>query len=189
MGVIDNFRSFPNQITIFRLLVLPLLYYLAFAERPILFCVLFVMAGIFDTLDGYVARKYDLCSRFGSDLDQYVDDAILVSVVPFVFLLRPEIYYEQLLVIFGLIFMFIIDRLIINIKFGWKIRLHTYAGKIYERVNYIIIPIALFIDNYRPFFFLLMFIGYYTVIEEAIIYLGSKKLNINMKSLFFRRGD
>lgn len=80
--------NLANMITIFRIILIPI--YLAVfysgSDNFILFSgLIFILAGISDVLDGYVARKYDMITDLGSVLDPVADKlmmfAILISFV------------------------------------------------------------------------------------------------------------
>ena len=57
--------TIPNFITLLRLAVLPAFIYAIIVSRPVIALVLFVIAGISDGLDGYLARVLDMKSAFG----------------------------------------------------------------------------------------------------------------------------
>lgn len=78
--------NFPTILTLSRILVIPVfiaIYYLpeSWATFSNVTCTsLFVLAAITDWFDGYIARKYNLMSRFGAFLDP-VADKLMVAVV------------------------------------------------------------------------------------------------------------
>ncbi|WP_020408239.1 CDP-alcohol phosphatidyltransferase family protein [Hahella ganghwensis] len=73
-------RQLPNAITLLRiLLVVPIVYCLAREwYRDALW--LFLIAGVSDGLDGFLARTFHWSSRFGAITDPLADKALLVSV-------------------------------------------------------------------------------------------------------------
>ncbi len=74
--------TLPNQLTLFRVLVIPLLvivFYSEFEWRFFASAALFGLAGITDALDGHIARKYNLSTPFGAFLDP-VADKLIVAV-------------------------------------------------------------------------------------------------------------
>ncbi len=74
--------TLPNQLTLLRVLVIPLLvvlFYTDFPWRYLACAALFGLAGITDALDGYIARKYDMSTPFGAFLDP-VADKLIVAV-------------------------------------------------------------------------------------------------------------
>jgi len=73
----------PTLLTLSRIAVIPvfILFFLFKAPWSYQLCTwLFVLAAITDWLDGYIARKYKLTSRFGAFLDP-VADKLMVTVV------------------------------------------------------------------------------------------------------------
>jgi cardiolipin synthase len=74
-------RNIPNAITLCRILLVPLLVRLLILEdyRGALW--VFLAAGLSDALDGYIAKRFDMCSRLGSFLDPLADKLLLVSSV------------------------------------------------------------------------------------------------------------
>ena len=77
-------RSFililPNLITVARLLMVPTIVLLITeGSYPGAFWI-FVLAGIGDGVDGFIARQFDARSRLGAFLDPLADKALLVSI-------------------------------------------------------------------------------------------------------------
>ena len=46
------------------------------ARPGIAFCAIFVLAGLSDGADGFLARKLDVCSTFGAELDGRADTVL-----------------------------------------------------------------------------------------------------------------
>ena len=70
----------PNFITIARLLGVPLIVWLMIADRFLAATLLFVVAGISDAADGFIAKRFGAASELGAYLDPIADKALLVSV-------------------------------------------------------------------------------------------------------------
>ena len=67
----------PNLLTVLRLLLIVPIALLLLAERHGQALVLFVLAGLSDALDGFLARHYGWTSRLGSILDPIADKLLL----------------------------------------------------------------------------------------------------------------
>lgn len=81
--------NLPNQITIARL-VLAIIFFVCLSQfdaratqlnlRLLDFCGwLFVVAGLSDILDGYLARKYNQITSFGRVIDPFVDKMLVLG--------------------------------------------------------------------------------------------------------------
>ncbi|WP_413623726.1 CDP-diacylglycerol--glycerol-3-phosphate 3-phosphatidyltransferase [Luteibacter sp. Lutesp34] len=77
--------NLPTWLTLFRVLLLPVMvivYYLPFRGANLAAAVVFVLAGVTDWLDGYLARRLNLTSAFGAFLDP-VADKLMIAVTLF----------------------------------------------------------------------------------------------------------
>lgn len=72
--------TLPNLISIARLIAVPLIIWLILDERLMAAFILFVIAGLSDAIDGYLARLMDSHSSLGTYLDPLADKVLLVAV-------------------------------------------------------------------------------------------------------------
>jgi cardiolipin synthase len=72
--------TIPNIITIARLIMVPIVIVMIMQERWAAAFILFVVAGISDGVDGFIARHFDMKSEFGAYIDPIADKALLVSI-------------------------------------------------------------------------------------------------------------
>jgi cardiolipin synthase len=72
--------NLPNLISLGRLLLVPLAIWLILAGRYGVAFWVFIVAGVSDALDGFIAKHFDRRTRLGALLDPVADKALLVSV-------------------------------------------------------------------------------------------------------------
>lgn len=72
--------TLPNFITIARFVMVPLIIMVMINGDMLTAFVLFVLAGISDGLDGFIARHFNQKSELGAWLDPIADKFLLVSV-------------------------------------------------------------------------------------------------------------
>lgn len=78
-------RNLPNYLTVMRILAIPVIvmsFYFEdskFAHR--LGAVIFALASVTDFLDGFIARKFNLVSKFGQMLDPIADKVLVGCVI------------------------------------------------------------------------------------------------------------
>lgn len=85
--------TLPNRLSILRILFIPVIvFFISTQEDGLLLasCLLFIIAGITDGLDGYLARKMSLTSKLGLYLDPIADKLLVSSV------LITLTYYHQI---------------------------------------------------------------------------------------------
>ena len=72
--------SIPNIITLGRILLVPIIVWaIASSEMEIAFAI-FVIAGVSDAVDGFLAKRFNMASELGALLDPLADKALLVSI-------------------------------------------------------------------------------------------------------------
>ena len=102
--------NIPNLITLSRIVLIPLLigiYYLPSdwlgdGNKDITATIIFIVAGITDWLDGYLARRLNQMSAFGAFLDPVADKLIVVAAL--IVLMRfdpPRVHDIVALIIIG----------------------------------------------------------------------------------------
>jgi cardiolipin synthase len=79
------YKNIPNILTMLRIIIIPIIIITFYFEDKVfayqLACGLFILAGITDFLDGYLARKYKLQSKFGIMFDPIADKLLVGSVL------------------------------------------------------------------------------------------------------------
>ena len=70
----------PNVLTLLRLFMVPLIVMLIVEQQTMGAFVLFVMAGLTDGLDGFLAKRFAWTTELGAWLDPLADKALLVSI-------------------------------------------------------------------------------------------------------------
>jgi CDP-diacylglycerol--glycerol-3-phosphate 3-phosphatidyltransferase len=72
--------NFPNTITLLRVTVIPVLFFLLLSpgrKGSLIIAGLFILAALTDLLDGYLARKYEIVTVMGKFLDPIADKLIV----------------------------------------------------------------------------------------------------------------
>ena len=103
-------KIFVNFLSVFRILTAFAIIFTIMFNFPWLTFVLFALGAISDWFDGYLARKYNCCSKIGGVLD-HIGDKLLVCntlimltlmgpvwyiVIPVIFMIARELYISGL---------------------------------------------------------------------------------------------
>ncbi len=72
--------TIPNLITIARLFLVPLVIVMIVNARWEAAFIVFVVAGVSDAVDGFLARRCGMVSELGAWLDPLADKALIVSI-------------------------------------------------------------------------------------------------------------
>ncbi len=72
--------TIPNFITIGRLFLVPLVVLMIGQGRWVSAFTIFIVAGISDAVDGFLAKRFDMASELGAYLDPIADKALIVAI-------------------------------------------------------------------------------------------------------------
>ncbi len=79
------YKNLPNYLTIIRIAFIPIIiasfYYADSRIARLIGSSLFVAAGLTDFLDGYIARKWKVTSKFGKAFDPIADKLLVACVI------------------------------------------------------------------------------------------------------------
>lgn len=85
--------NLPNKITMLRVIMIPFFAFFMLTDivegSKYIAVAIFIIASLTDTLDGYIARKYNLVSNFGKFMDPLADK-LLVSTALICFVSIPD---------------------------------------------------------------------------------------------------
>ena len=93
--------TIPNQLTILRIILTPIFIYFFIQDTfnsKLIGTFIFTFAAATDWYDGYIARKFNVITRWGQFMDPLADK-ILISSALFVFAHLGYVYYWMVIVI------------------------------------------------------------------------------------------
>lgn len=130
----------PNALTVLRIFLVPVYLYIFYSgsENNIFFAgLIFILAGITDVLDGYIARKYDLGTDLGAVLDPFADKlmsfTILITfatsgIIPMWILIALGIKEIVMVIGGGILYLFKGRQVLPSDKFGKIATISFYAA-------------------------------------------------------------
>ena len=150
-----NLRTIPNQLTMLRLLMVPALWALAILGKPVWVGIGVAVAATTDMLDGYLSRKWNQTSTFGSRMDSVADHLLAISTALWMALLRPGFYREQKwpMIAWAAFALFVLG--VSWLKFRRFVDLHLYTSKLAVVLAFLFaIPLLVFGDYHPAHFYL-----------------------------------
>ena len=173
-------KYIPNALSIFRILAcVPLLF---LPPLYLWFIVVYILAGVSDMIDGPLARKLKVESKFGANLDGAADYIFAIVVL---FRIVPAISLNtiSIVLIAGVLIYKAISVLISYIKFTQLVMMHTYANKLVAAFAFAI-PLLLIIVNVNILVAIGVAMLFIAISEELIINILSKEPNRDIKWIF-----
>lgn len=175
--------NLPNLISSIRILMAPLMIYLALHELETWFLAALLFSGFTDVLDGFLARKLNQVTTLGSHLDSWGDFTIYSTMAIGAWIIWPEIVQREILYFSLILFSFLLPVWVGLIKFGRLIGYHTWSVKLavfFTFIGYI----ALFADlSSWPFVFASL-LCIYAGLEEILITLVLQQERTDVRSIW-----
>jgi CDP-diacylglycerol--glycerol-3-phosphate 3-phosphatidyltransferase len=174
----------PNQITLVRLLLVPVLWVLAFKHMSMAFALALVAAALTDTLDGFLARKLKQTSSFGAWFDSFADNLLLASSPFWLWMLLKQFILSHLLVFITVFTLFALSLIVGFIKYKKMVAYHLLSSKITAVIVYVFVIHALLFTPNTLLFYISAAISSLSYIEEIAMTVKHKKLQENKLSVF-----
>ena len=155
---------------------------LCITPLSMLFLLVYILCGITDMLDGYIARKMHTESTFGSKLDSIADFIMMLILMFVLFPFLPLTESIMMwIVIIGVIKVGSI--VIVFIKYRTFEMLHTYSNQVVGFVLFLY-PMSLYVTPSHVLLCIICMIATVAALEELLIHVGSIVLATNRKSIF-----
>lgn len=166
-----SFKQFniADWFSFYRIIAAPVLLFLVWQGNRELFSWLLLLSYSTDMVDGFLARRLNISSSRGSQLDSIGDQITLL--VAFIGLVVFEnqfirVNFQWILVPFVL---YCFQMIIAFNKYGKATAFHTYLAKISAIIQAIFILCLLFFKPVFWLFYTMIFIGIIETIEEILL--------------------
>ncbi len=176
----DNL-NLPNLVSLIRILIAPLLFYLAFQQQPWWFLAALLFSGFTDVLDGFLARTLNQITELGSHLDSWGDFTIYSTMAICAWVLWPRIVVEEIVYFSIIVFSICAPVLVGLIKFRTLTSYHTWSVKVAVFVTFISY-LLLFAEISNWPFRLASLLCLYAALEEILITLLMKHQRVDVRS-------
>lgn len=148
------------------------------------FLTIYLLCGISDALDGYIARKTDTASELGGKLDSIADLILVVVLVIALYpIINPTVQIIVWIVIIGIIRA--VSMMVVFLKYKTFEILHTYGNKATGLVLFAF-PLSLAFVQSDVLMYIICVVASISAIEELFIHLSSNELRTNRKSIFVK---
>ncbi len=176
-------KYIPNILTCCR--ILGSLVLLILEPLSSAFCIIYIICGVSDILDGYIARRAKCSSSFGAKLDSIAD---IMFIAVMLYVLLPIIYLPGWVIIWiiGVAVIRMISLLVGYVRFKAFSSLHTYGNKATGLLLFLcpmLFPIIGMANTEK----IILVMACLSAIEELVINITSQTLNINTKGIFIKK--
>jgi len=179
----EEIVNIPNLVSFIRILMAPVLFYLALTQQPNWFIAVLLFAEFTDVLDGFLARQLNQITEMGSHLDSWGDFVIYITIAICAWILWPEILQREIFYFIIIVLSFTLPTLIGFIKFHRFTSYHTWSVKLAVGIT-VISYILLFADIVDWPFRIATLFCLYAAIEEIAITLLIQQDHVDVRTIW-----
>ena len=175
-----------NGITLYRIIAAPFLLLLLYNGQYLIFKWLLLLSFFTDLIDGYLARKFNVASVFGTRLDSIGDDLTILAAMVGLVVIKPAFIIEQKIIFIVIGVLFVVQTAYALIRYGKISSFHTYLAKLAAILQGIFLLMVFFIkEPVLILFYAAAGITILELIEETIIVYMLPKWETNVKGLYW----
>lgn len=123
----EKIFNIPNLLSSYRLLIFPVILWLAATRNEKPFVILICISLITDALDGFIARKFNLVTKFGAQIDNMADFVTFFLAIYGLFVFRWEFVRPHVWILFIFMGVLLFSYVLGLLKFRKMPGLHIYS--------------------------------------------------------------
>ncbi|HRX12996.1 MAG TPA: CDP-alcohol phosphatidyltransferase family protein [Draconibacterium sp.] len=181
----ENILNIPNFISLYRLLVFPLIFFMALTGRENWFVVLLCISLVSDVLDGNIARFFKLQTNFGAALDNLADICTYAMALLGLFLFKWTEIEPHAWILYLFLTVFVLSYIISFYRFGKIPGLHLYSAVSAGYIQSIFFFVLFVFGFYTWMYYLAVGWGVVAYIEKIFVLLRLNDIRIGVKGLYW----
>ncbi len=181
----ENVLNVPNLISLYRLLVFPVILVMALTGREDWFVILISISLVSDVLDGNIARYFNLQTNFGAALDNLADICTYAMALLGLFLFKWTEIEPHAWILWLFLTVFVLSYIIAFTRFGKIPGLHLYSAVSAGYVQGIFFFILFVFGFYPWLYYLAVGWGAIAYIEKIFVLFFLDDIKIGVKGLYW----
>ena len=175
-----------NGITLWRILMAPLVLFLAFSQQMELFKWLLAMSFLTDAVDGYLARRYGVTSKRGAILDSIGDDLTVGAAIAGMIAFKMDFIRQELPLLLIMAVLYVAQLCIALVRYHKMTGFHTWLAKAAAVMQAIFLLLLFFLP--KPvyiMFYVMTSITILDLMEEIAMVLLLPQWEADVKGLYW----
>lgn len=185
----ENVLNVPNLLSLYRLLVFPVILYMALTGNEKWFVILICISLITDILDGNIARIFNLQSDFGAALDNLADIFTFAMALVGLYVFKWTEIQPHAWLLYLFLGVFLFSYLVGFLRFGKIPGLHLYGAVIAGYLQGLFFFVLFVFGFYTWFYYLAVGWGLLAYIEKILVLLRLDDIRIGVKGLYWLMKD
>ena len=186
-----TFKNFnvADWLSFYRIAVVPVLFFFLWVgDRQTFTWILLISYGT-DALDGFLARKFNMSSARGAQLDSLGDQMTFLVSLAGLWIFENAFIRDHLFLITLAFAPYLIQMLLAVTKYGKATAFHTYLAKVSAIIQAVFILYTLFFSPIHSLFYLMIAIGILETLEEIVLIFLYDKWVKDVKGIYWALRD
>lgn len=177
--------SIPDWLSVYRILSAPFLVGVIFLDERIVFGILLFISFLTDAVDGYLARKMNIVTQRGAQLDSIGDAVTFCVGLGGILKFELNFVLEYIVIIVIAFGLYLFQLFLAYWRYGMPSSFHTYLAKLSAIFQATFMVYLFFFGVEMWLFYLATFLSIIETIEEIILIVLFDKWKSNVKGLFW----
>ncbi|WP_346864282.1 CDP-alcohol phosphatidyltransferase family protein [uncultured Draconibacterium sp.] len=181
----ENVLNVPNALSLYRLLAFPVILFMAVTNRESVYVVLLCISLISDALDGSIARRFNLQTKFGAALDNLADMCTYAMAILGLFLFKWAEIEPHAWILYLFFGVFVLSYIVAFTRFGKIPGLHLYSAVSAGYVQSIFFFVLFVFGFYTWFYYVALVWGVVAYIEKILVLFRLDDIKRGVKGLYW----
>ncbi|MEN9431217.1 MAG: hypothetical protein RL206_136 [Bacteroidota bacterium] len=178
-------RHVPNALSVYRIIMFPVLLYLVYLRNELLFSWLICINLLTDIADGWIARRFNLQTELGAQLDSIADYGTYAAAFYGLYIFKKATIGPWFVLVWVFV-AFIVSFLLLSfLKFRTSPRLHLYSTKIGGYLQGFLFFSLFSFGFWPPYFAFALIWGVLSFTEGMLILALLPEMRSNQKGLYW----
>jgi len=186
-----TFKNFniADWFSFYRIFAAPFLLAVIWLDERMVFAWLLLISYTTDAIDGYLARKLNITSARGSQLDSLGDQITLIIGLIGLLIFETNFIKANLVLIIIAMVPYFAQVLFAYLKYGKATAFHTYLAKLSAVLQSVFILWSLFFTPEYSLFYIMIGMGLLETFEEIALIFMYDKWASDVKGIYWAYRD
>ncbi|KJF42417.1 CDP-alcohol phosphatidyltransferase family protein [Draconibacterium sediminis] len=181
----EKIYNIPNALSAYRLIIFPFVLLLLFQKNESLFSIFIAINLLTDFLDGFIARTFNMVTKFGARLDSLADYGTYLLAFCGLFTFKRTDLQSHGWLLYVFMVLLVLSQIIHIYKFGTFSSLHLYSFKTTGYLHGLLFILWFFIGFFPGYYYFAMGFGILAELELISITLILKQKRSNARGIYW----
>lgn len=181
----ENILNVPNAISFYRLISFPVVLVLALLGEEQWFVILISINLVSDIVDGFIARTFNIVTKFGAAVDNLADIGTYILALYGLFAFKWQEVQPHASLLYVFLTVFVISYIVAFARFGKVPGLHLYSAVAAGYLQGAFFFVLFVWDFYLWFYYIALGWGAIAYIEKILVLLKADDIRPGLKGLYW----